>query len=838
MTATEFIQEIFSIAKVGDESAAHAWITIFDGDPKQPQDWTGFSHDPKENLRHINGSNAYYSVAAFHPDAGSRKAENRHVVLALVLDDVGTKADPKRCRELLGEPSFSVETSPDNYQWGYLPDKPLYPTDAVPLQIALKQLGLCDEFGLSSIRNVRLPAGINGKPGNDNFKVRLAEWHPELRYSLEYFQERLKVDPKASFESIRDSRTDAQLRALFPDKSGRREAMVHLAARMAARGFDADAIEADLVTLLTKPPGVTAHGKNLLKQARRIARGAVRWLREARRKETVLAAKDYEGEDDFAGTDSRIVEELKELPQNVLVLPSDYIPYTVSARLIFERLSKDLKLFVRGGRVVELVQQKRDSQSVLAIGILSTDGFRSRLEGCKRRVKSVTVSHNGSQLLLKLKRCSADQADVLLATTEAIEKLPPLELVTRSPVLIEDAGALRVLGHGYHALGGGIMVTGKGTPADVPLETAVRDLSNLLCDFQFATLADKSRAVSNLIGPCIRMGGLLFGHATINATEADRSQTGKGYLLAMQRAIYGETNAMVTKREGGVGSLDESLASALSSGAPFVTLDNLRGRVASQYLESVLTSLDDVPVRVPHRGEIYVSVRHTTFHLTSNGFEATDDLGSRSMITRLIKQPAGYPFKTYAEGGLIQHVQRNQGHYLGCVFAIVKHWHAAGKPALPTQHSFVEWIGTLDWIVQKVFKLSPLLEGHAEAVARVTNPGLSWLRGVALQVIAEGREGHELQAMALVQLSQNAELPIPGGDRARTESGDLARQVGMLMQKCFKEGDTVELDSFVVTRKTNEEYVRDQKKTVSVHRYVFRRLGADGAVVPEQAGGM
>jgi hypothetical protein len=208
------------------------------------------------------------------------------------------------------------------------------------------------------------------------------------------------------------------------------------------------------------------------------------------------------------------------------------------------------------------------------------------------------------------------------------------------------------------------------------------------------------------------------------------------------------------------------------------------------------------------------------------------------MITRLIKQPAGYPFKTYAEGGLIQHVQRNQGHYLGCVFAIVKHWHAAGKPALPTQHSFVEWIGTLDWIVQRVFKLSPLLAGHAEAVARVTNPGLSWLRGVALQVIAEGREGNELQAMTLVQLSQNAELPIPGGDRTRTENGDLARQVGMLMQKCFKEGDTVALDSFVVTRTTNEEYVRDQKKTVSVHRYVFRRIGADGAVVPEQAGGM
>ena len=237
---------------------------------------------------------------------------------------------------------------------------------------------------------------------------------------------------------------------------------------------------------------------------------------------------------------------------------------------------------------VELIRKQRDSQMVFAIDILTKEAFRSRLERSKRRVKSATVSHNGNQLVLKLKRCSADNADVLLATKEATECLPPLELVTRSPILIEHEGELQTLGHGYHDINGGILITASCNPAEVPLEVAVRDLLNLLHDFQFATPADKSRAVANVIGPCIRMGRLLFGHALVNATEADLSQAGKGYLLATERTVYGEINATVTKREGGVGSLDESVASALLSGAPFITLDNLRGKVASQYLESIL----------------------------------------------------------------------------------------------------------------------------------------------------------------------------------------------------------------------------------------------------------
>jgi hypothetical protein len=58
--------------------------------------------------------------------------------------------------------------------------------------------------------------------------------------------------------------------------------------------------------------------------------------------------------------------------------------------------------------------------------------------------------------------------------------------------------------------------------------------------------------------------GQLLGEGTDfpqDLSEADRSQAGKTIRLKMVHAIYGETPYIVTNREGGVGSIDESITS-------------------------------------------------------------------------------------------------------------------------------------------------------------------------------------------------------------------------------------------------------------------------------------
>ena len=64
-------------------------------------------------------------------------------------------------------------------------------------------------------------------------------------------------------------------------------------------------------------------------------------------------------------------------------------------------------------------------------------------------------------------------------------------------------------------------------------------------------------------------------------------------------AIYNSTPLVVTQKSGGVGSVDESIASALATGRPFVLLDNFRGNFNSAMLEAIITTPETVSVRVP-----------------------------------------------------------------------------------------------------------------------------------------------------------------------------------------------------------------------------------------------
>jgi hypothetical protein len=94
------------------------------------------------------------------------------------------------------------------------------------------------------------------------------------------------------------------------------------------------------------------------------------------------------------------------------------------------------------------------------------------------------------------------------------------------------------------------------------LEDAVALLSNVLADFHFATEADRARALAAIITPAMVFGNLLGGRAPVDLGEADASQSGKGYRAKLTAAIYGSVVKTITQRKGGVGSMEESFATA------------------------------------------------------------------------------------------------------------------------------------------------------------------------------------------------------------------------------------------------------------------------------------
>ena len=493
-----------------------------------------------------------------------------------------------------------------------------------------------------------------------------------------------------------------------------------------------------------------------------------------------------------------------------IVLPNDWVPFPFAARRLFKLLAERREAFVRDGVVLELKAGR--------LVPMTPGSLRSRLDGYGRRVVAVkTLNHGGFALLPK--RCSRDNAEALLLTLEASKFLPPIAMVSKTPVLVERDGALITLGAGYHPDGGGILVQGTRQPEMVSFDDAVRDLLALLDDFKFATPSDKSRAMAALLGPAIRSGGLLPGHALMTCVEADSSQAGKGYFLRVQQAIYGEAPIPLGRRNGGVGSLDEDVSAQLLSAALFVTFDNVRGRIDSQHLEAILTADDQVSVRVPYQPSVLVSIRRTVFSITSNGIEATIDLANRLMIFRLLKHRPAAGFKKFPEGGLLEHVRARQPHYLGCVHTVIREWHEAGSPRLETEHTFREWVGTLDWIVQGIFDLPPLLEGHQEAVERAGSPALGWLRAVALAVVKTHRLGEMLSASAIAEICAEEPIELPGCRSELTEE-ERRQYVGKLLGKCYADAydNDLLLDTVHVTRHEHPDPLRTGRV---IRRYQF-----------------
>jgi len=345
-----------------------------------------------------------------------------------------------------------------------------------------------------------------------------------------------------------------------------------------------------------------------------------------------------------------------------------------------------------------------------------------------------------------------------------------------------------------------MLITGGEKPPVVPLNEAVLALLELLSEFDFQTDGDKARALASMLAPALKLGRFLKGRVPVDVAEADESQSGKTYRQKVVAALYNERLSVVTQRDGGVGSVDESLDQQLVAGRLFIQLDNLRGRFASAHLESFMTVDGSFSCRVPYRRDVTVSPENYFIGLTSNGVHSTRDLANRSNIIRNRKRPADHQWHKFPEGDLLEHVRQRQSFYLGCIFAVIREWHGRVKLRTDdTWHDFREWVQVVDWIVQNIFKTVPLMDGHQQAQERVSNPALVWLRLLVLAAIGTNQLDRALTASDIHELCEGSDIQIPG--LATSVDDEKGRKVvGSIMGKLFRDLNPLDVDGYTVTR--------------------------------------
>ena len=496
--------------------------------------------------------------------------------------------------------------------------------------------------------------------------------------------------------------------------------------------------------------------------------------------------------EELAGIDGDGIELPIRRDKPFLKLPGDGQSFTNCAETLFKKLGESKTLFRQGKTLARIVRGAIEPIPPAGLRTIAEKHFELIAERAGRGGKSVWAPALLSQ----------DAANAMLASEEFAEHMPPIVGVLRCGFLREANGGLHIVGPGYDSATG-YYVLGNEKPPEIPLERAVADLRGLLSDFDFASPSDESRAIAAMITPAMRFGGLLKGHVPIEIAEADKSQSGKTFRLVVNAALYGETDEQGQKRLGGVGSLDEQIGSCFASGKPFVLLDNYRGRLNSPMLEAFATA-ETFNVRLPHRGYAPVDPTRIFLRISSNGMSSTEDFLNRATVVRVRKRPPSHEWRQFPEGELLDHVRANQLHYLGCIFSIVREWHLRGCPATQeNRHSFRDWARKLDWIVQNLFGLAPLVDGLAEVQNRTASVDRSWLRAYLLAADQGGRLGASMSASCIFEFCQSRPPEtdvLPPGTRADDETLRGARQVGIVMARLFGDSDRLEAEGFCLNR--------------------------------------
>lgn len=483
-----------------------------------------------------------------------------------------------------------------------------------------------------------------------------------------------------------------------------------------------------------------------------------------------------------------------------LTLPSKAVTITQCAETAFQLFGENKELFFRGGKVQEIVQGGTTDQ----LEIMRAERFCSVLERHFRTKKWQGLADCPT---LEDSPCSKNTAELILATDAARELLPEITILSSFPVLAPDG---RVVQQGYDPETKCYVL--NDLDVDVPdVRTAVKRLSGLLRDYNFKSDADYSRAIAALLTPALTFGGFLK-RTPLTLLEADQSQTGKGYFVRAVATIYGEEAQLIAQRKGGVGSFDESLAGKLAAGKPFISIDNLRGRLDSQYLEALLTAEGLFGVRLPYKGEIQIDSRQFCLFGTSNAVELTPDTANRMSIIRILKQSKGYRFKEWKAGDLVEHIAAKRSYLLGSVFAVLQAWIDEGKPRTnEARHDFREWAQSLDWIVQNIFEEAPLMDGFVEAKERITNGSLSFIRQLGVLIEKQEKLRSPFSASELYSLCEEHGIDVPNCRGDDEQAGRL--QIGRIFMQNFLGTDRLTVDDYLIIRR-KEDMQRENGKGI------------------------
>ena len=679
VTNNAFLRAVF-----GDDLAdALPVVVSFEGDPRcvPKKQWYGLPWCNKSGA--YSGlpahANNYFSLATFRPDKAGRYRRQKarfRALHAVMLDDVGTKVAMERPTL---RPSWLLETSPGNYQAGYLLREPLSNGAAADrLMDAIIAAGLCDP-GANGPRSrlARLPCAVNGKHAPP-FSCRLVDWSPDLRYSIDDLVDGLELE---GVQAERPKRPGAQpVRKRPADEDSvwiaRPEVNAVLAA-LRTRGLYKTGLGDGKHDITC--PWVREHTGEVDGGTAYFEPDAHRPIGGFKCLHGHCADRHIRALLEFVGVEANAAR----MKPTIRVLPGELHRVVDAAE---RELAPSGRYYQRGGLIVTVV----------------TDPSTQETRVQQIRLPALVRALAGAATWEKFDRRAGDwartdpparHATVLLDST-SYNHLLALNGLARQPYLRPDGSV--AVSAGYDAATGmfGVFDPRDFAVPDCPsradAEAAFSTLNELLTEFSFAADIDRAAAHCALLTAAIRPS---LPRAPMFHMRAHTVGSGKSYLCELITAFATPQPGTPTTFPRDDEECRKLLLAELLRAPAVIEFDNLTGDlVAHKSLCTALTS-EHMSGRILGESKIATVSTRALFLSSGNNVGPIQDM-TRRCITINLDPPCEVPAtRTFKRPDLVREVRAERGRFVSAVLTIVRAWIAAGRPTseCKTSAGFAEW---------------------------------------------------------------------------------------------------------------------------------------------------
>lgn len=688
VTNDDFLRGVFGKIDLGEQ--ARALVCSKPGDPSIHNGWKPTAWPCETGNDRLNW---YACPALYMPNPeGQYKAQKTLAgdIYCLMIDDLGTKVPLERLDTC--QPSWLIETSPGNYQAGFIFATPLSDhKQAEVVKDAMIEAGLCDKGANgAAARWMRLPRAINGKAkyGKPSPQCRLITWQPERRFSVEELVEKLGLEMPMSAAEKRAINRKIQIdrnaaEGVYLPRTDENQVIAALKQRGLYKRPLGSGKHDITCPWVHEHTDQVDHGSCYFEPDGDFPIGGYKCQHSHGDKYRIGALLDFVGV---------TVEAAKHKP-SIRVKKGELHRIVDAAE---QELASTGCYYQRGGLIVSVNTDPTTGE--VAIKPVSQPSLVRALSGAV----NWTIYDSRSQDYVA---SDPPQRHVgVLFDSERYSHLPALAGLTRQPYLRPDGTLMRDAGYDMATGMFGVFDARKFDVPDQPTESdanaALRALRALLSEFAFASAKDEAGALAAILTAAIRPSLPLAPMFHISAAEI---ASGKSYLSSIISAFSGPTvppaSAFPTNEE----ECQKLLLATLLESPAAVIFDNLTTDLLPfKSMCSVLTE-EYLTGRILGVSKTATVGTRVLMLSSGNNVSPVRDMVRRTVTVVLdpkVETPATRTFK----GDPLAQLRGNREHYVSLVLTVVRAWIVSGHPTASCKSlaSYGQWS---DWVRQPLLWL-------------------------------------------------------------------------------------------------------------------------------------